>query len=149
MPNTRKRFEGLSYRLPAYLFPLALLLLEYAIRYLGHLATEDVGGPALASIGASMVASLTSFRKPLVNVTQDVLDKVTKAGGVVEARAAGTFRNICWIITIALTVVWAFAVVEAHVAAQPAFATVPLDRWLGVSSVLVGFIMSEVKEALA
>jgi hypothetical protein len=126
-----------------------LLVVELGLRRLGHIPADDVAGPTLATIGAVMVAALTSFRKPPDAIPGDVQRWVDSSDVVLEKRTGHRFRNISWTMTLAMIVVWAFAVVEAHLAEPHRWFNMRADYWLGGSNALVGFIMSEVKEALS
>jgi hypothetical protein len=145
----RKWFAGFSYRLPAYMFPIALLFIEFGLRQIGKLATDDVGGPTLATIGAGMVATLTSFRKAPTTIPRSVRPYLNETGAILEAPSGHLFRNISWVVTLILVVGWVFTVVMAHTPGAPEFLQIRIDYWLGISSVAVGFIMSEVKEMLS
>jgi hypothetical protein len=109
--NTKKAKTStlLIERLPKFLFPPFLLVLQLILRSMGGDNSFFFVGPALAAAGAGLVVALTSHRGSRIPVTipDEIENFINNNGLVVDTVNARIFRIWALIISATLTLIWA------------------------------------------
>jgi hypothetical protein len=153
LPSKEKSKEylaSLSERIPGYLFPFFLLILELILRYAFNLNTQEFIGPTLAATGVGMIMSLTAHRSNKIPrvVPQEVEQFLKEKKLTIEPYSVKVFRSICWTLTLVLTILWVVSITLSIKFPSNTMLSLPTHYYPGFMSYVIAFVLSEVKEAI-
>lgn len=149
-------WKSIAERLPIYIYPLFLLMIEYILRSLGSLEIQPFIGPTLAAVGTSLVLPLI-IRKPLT------VEKLKKYPQIVRQLdrahqqklpvgylppAEITFIYICLSFIFILTGIWAVALYLSIKFPDELLWIVPSNYIPGFINYFIGVVLSEIREAV-
>ena len=143
-----KYFASLSERATQYLFPLFLLAVEWFLRDAFRLSTQEFIGPTLAATGVGMTITLTSYEgnKLLQSIPSEIKEYAERNNLRVETTKSGVFRNMCWIVTLVLTLLWIWSITLSTQHPNSTLWIFPTHYYPGFGSYIFSLFLSELKE---
>ncbi len=152
---TTKWLTSIPERLPMYLYPLFLVLIEVLLRSLSFLDAQTFIGPTLAAIWASLILPLTIQR----SLTPEKLKKMPKTivkqlitmqqqGMSVQLTSEKRFIQICWTCILVLTLIWVWALYLAIKFPHLFWWNTPSNYIPGFINFFIGFVLSEIREGM-
>ncbi len=131
-------------RLPIYILPVALVVLEWVIRSAFAIDTQAFIGPSLASIGIGLVMPLTTRRTVEFDIPTQFEAMLEQKGWAVVSTQEQRFIQICWVSIPILMAMWAVTLYAST--------KFPLQYWrnlaLGTVNFMAGILLSEARERI-
>ena len=146
-----KKLVSFSDRFVGYLFPFFLLVLEGVLRSAFELDTREFIGPTLAATGVGMVISLTSYQSDKSipeQIPKDIKKYIRENDLRVETKRSILYKNLSWIFTFILVLLWIWSLILSTKFSNSTIWIFPSQYYPGIGSYLVGFILTEIKEAV-
>lgn len=150
-------WKSIPRRLPMYIYPVVLVLIEYLLRSLSSLETKEFIGPTLAIAGASLILPLT-IRKPLtIERLKRYPQKIVRQFETLQQnglpvqylpREEETFIQICWTGVFVTTLIWVWALYLAIMYPDQLWLGVPSNYFPGFINYVIGLALTEVHEVL-
>jgi hypothetical protein len=135
---------GVATRLPAYSFVFFLIFLEWLVRTLSGIDSQEFVGPTLAAAASGVLVPLTTTRSKLSGLPASTQQQMTQQAGFhVTSDVERALAGIVLFFVFALTFCWAFYLVCKKL--NGPLGVTPIE--LGALSYLVACFIAEVKEA--
>jgi hypothetical protein len=138
-------------RIPVYLLPGFLVLLEWVLRDAFKLPSQEFVGPTLAAAGIGLTIPLTAYEvhdKVLAKIPADIASQIEKNHLKIDTSEARAFRNICWTMTFLLILLWIWAIVSSIKSPTLLWRILPFHYVPGAISYIVGIALTEWKEGI-
>lgn len=139
-------WRSIPERLPIYIFPICLLLIEWILRSTSSLDTKNFIGPTFAAVGVGYVVPLTVTKQR--NLPQNIVDVLKQAGLSARPLSEVHFISFCWVFTLIFTALWVWTLFLASKFPDIYWWWFPTSYYPGFVNFLGGFLLSEIREVV-
>jgi len=142
-------------RLPVYIFPAFLVVIEWILRSISSLDTQTFIGPTLAAVGASYLVPLT-IDKPLTQEKQkkfpqviiDEFEMLRGKGISVRTESEQHFIQFCWVCVLVFTGTWALSLYLSAKFPHNLLWIAPASYYPGIVNYFGGIVLCEIREGV-
>lgn len=135
-------------RLLAYLVPGVLIIIEEALRSVGHLDAQTFVGPTLASVGVGLLMPLMQPHpgKPDRSIPDAFYHEAEAHHIPIQTPLARFFEAICLVALFVAIAVWTWTLYLSVTAPHGGLGPFPAYDDLGAVNYLLGVVLTEARE---
>ena len=131
-------------RILTYGFVFFLIFLEWLLRTLSNVDSQEFMGPTLAAAGIGLLVPLTTAKNKAASLSSNTQQQIL--GYIVISKKEQTMVGVIWIFLFLLLTCWTYDLCLIGKKCPAVFGISPL--WLGGIAYFVAVILSEVKESI-